>query len=81
MTMLKTGEVDVAYDLDVSAAEEVKQNPKFRLAFSGEIGTFYLDFLELHALKGVGNRSPIGEGSEMRAVCLLLDRGWTYQGP
>jgi peptide/nickel transport system substrate-binding protein len=46
LAMLKKGEVDVAYDLDVLSAEEVKQDPKLRLAFSGGIGTFYLDFLD-----------------------------------
>jgi peptide/nickel transport system substrate-binding protein len=45
LAMLKKGEVDVAYDLDVPAAEEVKRDPKLRLAFSGGIGAFYLDFL------------------------------------
>ena len=43
--MLKRGEVDLAYDLDVPAAEEVKRDPRLRLAFSGGIGSFYLDFL------------------------------------
>jgi len=43
---LKKGEVDIAYDLDVPGAEEVKRDPRLRLAFSGAIGTFYLDFLE-----------------------------------
>src|SRR3989449_257314 len=37
LAMLKTGGVDIAYDLDVPAAEEVKRNPKFRLAFSGGV--------------------------------------------
>jgi peptide/nickel transport system substrate-binding protein len=46
LAMLKKGEVDIAYDLDVPAAEEVKRDPKLRLAFSGGIGSFYLDFLE-----------------------------------
>ena len=46
LAMLKKGEVDVAYDLDVPAAEEVKRDPRLRLAFSGGIGSFYLDFLE-----------------------------------
>jgi peptide/nickel transport system substrate-binding protein len=46
LAMLKKGEVDLAYDLDVPAAEEVKRDPKLRLAFSGGIATFYLDFLE-----------------------------------
>ena len=46
LAMLKKGEVDIAYDLDVPAAEEVKRDPRLRLAFSGGIGVFYLDFLE-----------------------------------
>jgi peptide/nickel transport system substrate-binding protein len=46
MAMLKKGEVDVAYDLDAPSAEEVKRDPKLKLAFSGAIGTFYLDFIE-----------------------------------
>jgi peptide/nickel transport system substrate-binding protein len=46
LAMLKKGEVDVAYDLDAPAAEEVKRDPRFRVAFSGGIGTFWLDFIE-----------------------------------
>ena len=46
LAMLKKGEVDVAYDLDVPSAEEVKRDPRLQLAFSGGIGSFYLDFLE-----------------------------------
>jgi peptide/nickel transport system substrate-binding protein len=46
MAMLKKGEVDVAYDLDAEHAEEVKRDPKLRVAFSGGIGTAALDFLE-----------------------------------
>jgi peptide/nickel transport system substrate-binding protein len=46
LAMLKKGEVDVAYDLDVPAAEDVKRDPKLKLAFSGGIGSFYLEFLE-----------------------------------
>jgi peptide/nickel transport system substrate-binding protein len=46
LAMLKKGEVDLAYDLDVPAAEEVKRDPRLRLAFSGGIGSFYLDFIE-----------------------------------
>src|SRR4029077_21198911 len=45
LALLKTGEVDIAYDLDVPADEEVKRNPKVRLAFSGRIATLYPDFL------------------------------------
>jgi peptide/nickel transport system substrate-binding protein len=46
LAMLKRGEVDLAYLLDVPQAEEVKRDPSLKLAFSGGIGTFYLDFLE-----------------------------------
>jgi peptide/nickel transport system substrate-binding protein len=46
MAMLKKGEVDVAYDLDAPSAEELQRDPKFRVAFSGGIATFWLDFLD-----------------------------------
>jgi peptide/nickel transport system substrate-binding protein len=46
MAMLKKGEVDVAYDLDAAHAEEVKRDPRLRLAFSGGIGITALDFLD-----------------------------------
>jgi peptide/nickel transport system substrate-binding protein len=46
LAMLKRGEVDVAYLLDVPQAQEVKRDPNLRLAFSGGIAVFYLDFLD-----------------------------------
>ena len=46
MAMLKRGEVDIAYLLDVPQAQEVKRDPKLRLAFSGGIGIHFLDFLD-----------------------------------
>jgi len=46
LAMLKRGDVDVAYLLDAPMAEDVKRDPTLRLAFSGAIGTFYLDFFE-----------------------------------
>ena len=46
LAMLKRGEVDIAYLLDAPMAEEIKRDPNLRLAFSGAIGTFYLDFFE-----------------------------------
>jgi peptide/nickel transport system substrate-binding protein len=45
--MLKRGEVDVAYLLDVPQAQEVKRDPTLKLAFSGGIATFFLDFLDM----------------------------------
>src|SRR6184192_4348060 len=46
MAMLKRGEVEVAYLLDAPQAQEVKRDPALRLAFSGGIAVFFLDFLE-----------------------------------
>jgi peptide/nickel transport system substrate-binding protein len=46
MAMLKRGEVDIAYLLDAPQAQDVKRDPNLKLAFSGGIGTFYLDFLD-----------------------------------
>ena len=39
MAMLKRGEVDVAYLLDVPQAQEVKKDPTLKLAFSGASGS------------------------------------------
>jgi peptide/nickel transport system substrate-binding protein len=44
--MLKRGEVDVAYLLDVPQAQEIKRDPALRLVFSGGIAAFFLDFLD-----------------------------------
>jgi peptide/nickel transport system substrate-binding protein len=46
LAMLKKGEVDVAYLLDAPLAEEVKRTPSLRLAFSGGIGSFFLDYFD-----------------------------------
>jgi peptide/nickel transport system substrate-binding protein len=46
MAMLKRGEVDLAYLLDGPMAQDVKRDPVLKLAFSGGIGTFYLDFFD-----------------------------------
>jgi peptide/nickel transport system substrate-binding protein len=47
LAMLKRGEVDLAYLLDAPQAEEVKRDPSLKLAFSGGIGTFYLDYFDM----------------------------------
>ena len=44
--MLKRGEVDVAYLLDAPQALELQRDPTLKLAFSGGIGVFFLDFLD-----------------------------------
>ncbi|HET9855727.1 MAG TPA: ABC transporter substrate-binding protein [Methylomirabilota bacterium] len=46
LAMLKRGEVDLAYLLDAPQAEEIKRDPSLKLAFSGGIGTFYLDYFD-----------------------------------
>src|SRR5258705_5423036 len=43
---LKRDELDVAYLLDVPQPLEVKRAPTLKLAFSGGIATFFLDFLD-----------------------------------
>jgi peptide/nickel transport system substrate-binding protein len=46
LAMLKRGEVDVAYLLDAPQAQDIKKDPSLKLAFSGGIGTYYLDYLD-----------------------------------
>jgi peptide/nickel transport system substrate-binding protein len=46
LAMLKRGEVDLAYLLDAPQALEVKRDPTLKLAFSGGIGIFFLDFFD-----------------------------------
>jgi peptide/nickel transport system substrate-binding protein len=46
LAMLKRGEVDIAYLLDAPEARDLQRDPALRLAFSGGIAVFFLDFLE-----------------------------------
>ncbi|HYE89442.1 MAG TPA: ABC transporter substrate-binding protein [Terriglobales bacterium] len=46
LAMLKRGEVDIAYLLEVPQAQEVKRDPNLKLAFSGGIAIWFLDFLD-----------------------------------
>ena len=46
MAMLKRGEVDLAYLLDAPQAQDIKKDPSLKLAFSGGIGTYYLDYFD-----------------------------------
>jgi peptide/nickel transport system substrate-binding protein len=46
LAMLKRGEVDLAYLLDAPMAQEVKRDPNLKLAFSGAIGVFFLDYFD-----------------------------------
>ncbi len=69
MAMLKRGEVDIAYLLDATLAEELKRDPSLKLAFSGGIGTYYLDFLDQWDPK-----SPWHDKRVRLAASLALDR-------
>jgi peptide/nickel transport system substrate-binding protein len=67
--MLKRGEVDVAYLLEVPQAQEIKKDPNLRVAFSGGIGVFFLDFLEQWDPK-----SPWHDRRIRKAASLAIDR-------
>jgi peptide/nickel transport system substrate-binding protein len=69
VAMLKRGEVDIAYLLDVPQAQELKKDPNFRVAFSGGIAVFFLDFLEQWDPK-----SPWHDKRVRQAASLALDR-------
>jgi peptide/nickel transport system substrate-binding protein len=69
VAMLKRGEVDIAYLIDVPEAQELKRDPSFKIAFSGGIAVFFLDFLEMWDPK-----SPWADQRVRLAASLALDR-------
>jgi peptide/nickel transport system substrate-binding protein len=69
MAMLRRGEVDIAYLLDGPMAEEVKRDTTLKLAFSGGIGTYYLDFFDMWDPK-----SPWADQRVRLAANLAIDR-------
>ena len=69
LAMLKRGEVDVAYLLDELLAQTVKADPNLKLAFSGGVGTFVLDFLDMWDPK-----SPWADQRVRKAASLAIDR-------
>ena len=69
LAMLKRGEVDLAYLLDAPMAEEVKRDPTLKLAFSGGIATYYLDFLDTWE-----SRSPWADRRVRLAAAYAIDR-------
>src|SRR5216110_4033468 len=69
VAMLKRGEVDIAYLLDVPQAEQVKRDPNLKLAFSGGIAIFFLDFLDQWDPK-----SPWHDKRVRQAASYAIDR-------
>jgi len=69
VAMLKRGEVDIAYLLEAPQAIELKHDPNLRLAFSGGIAVFFLDFLDMWDPK-----SPWADQRVRLAASLALDR-------
>ncbi len=69
MAMLRKGEVDVAYLIDVPAALELKRDPTLKLAFSGGIGVFFLDFFDQWDPK-----SPWHDRRVRQAASYAIDR-------
>src|SRR3989475_3403793 len=69
VAMLKRGEVDIAYLLEAPQALEVKRDPSLKLAFSGGIAVFFMDFLDMWDPK-----SPWADQRVRLAASLALDR-------
>src|SRR5499433_183824 len=69
VAMLKRGEVDIAYLLEVPQAQELKRDPNIKLAFSGGIAIFFLDFLDQWDPK-----SPWADKRVRLAASYALDR-------
>jgi peptide/nickel transport system substrate-binding protein len=69
VAMLKRGEVDVAYLLESPQAQEVRRDQSLKVAFSGGIAVFFLDFLDMWDPK-----SPWADPRVRLAASLALDR-------
>src|SRR5213596_1888770 len=69
VAMLKRGEVDIAYLLEAPQAIELKRDPNLKLAFSGGIAVFFLDFLDMW-----DPNSPWADHRVRLAASLALDR-------
>jgi peptide/nickel transport system substrate-binding protein len=69
LAALNRGEVDVAYLLEGELGKTVQNDPKLKLAFSGGIGTYYLDFFDMWDPK-----SPWHDQGVRKAASLAIDR-------
>jgi peptide/nickel transport system substrate-binding protein len=69
LAALNRGEVDVAYLLEGELGKTVQSDPQLKLAFSGGIGTYYLDFFDMWDPK-----SPWHDQRVRKAASLAIDR-------
>ena len=69
LAMLKRDEVDVAYLLEGELGESIRNDPKLKLAFSGGVATFLLDFFDMWDPK-----SPWADQRVRKAASLAIDR-------
>jgi peptide/nickel transport system substrate-binding protein len=69
VAMLKRGEVDIAFLVEVPQAQEIKRDANLTLAFSGGIATFYLDYFDMWDVK-----SPWANPKVRLAASLAIDR-------
>ena len=69
LAMLKRGEVDVAYLLEGQLGESIRDDPNLKLAFSGGIASFFLDFFDMWDPK-----SPWADQRVRKAASLAIDR-------
>jgi peptide/nickel transport system substrate-binding protein len=69
VAMLKRGEIDIAFLVEVPQAQEIKRDANLKLAFSGGIATFYLDYFDMWDPK-----SPWAHPKVRLAASLAIDR-------
>jgi peptide/nickel transport system substrate-binding protein len=68
VAMLKRGEVDVDYLLDASLAQAVKEDPNLHVAFSGGLGTYYLDFFDMWDPKSPWHDERVRKAASWRST-------------
>src|SRR5256712_3042006 len=81
LAMLKKGEVDLAYLLDAPQAQELRRDPTLKLAFSGGIGTFFLDFFDQWDPKSPWHDRRVAPAANDALGAPALEEGGTTRGP